>query len=118
MLRWIEVSVFSLCVSVRLSVRVGLDIELAIALSEGIPIIDPTFYADKVACPDESIAHVFRRAPQSEEDIPLLQERINIMRENGRILCEVSLGKYRPLSEPFTHPSRLHKLMLTFLFPR
>ena len=83
--------------------RVELDIELAIALSEGIPIIDPTFYADKVACPDESIAHVFRRAPQSEEDIPLLQERINIMRENGRILCEVSCRQDRLSSEHCNH---------------
>ncbi|KAL1667463.1 hypothetical protein GGF50DRAFT_48437 [Schizophyllum commune] len=64
------------------------------ALSEGIPIIDPKFYADKEACPDELIAHVFRRAPQSEEDIPLLQERINIMRENGRILCENFGGSF------------------------
>ncbi|KAL1686148.1 hypothetical protein GGG16DRAFT_64815 [Schizophyllum commune] len=71
------------------------------ALSEGIPIIDPKFYADKEACPDELIAHVFRRAPQSEEDIPLLQERINIMRENGRILCEQFGGSFAGFIDAF-----------------
>ncbi|KAL1727142.1 hypothetical protein EV714DRAFT_286708 [Schizophyllum commune] len=71
------------------------------ALSEGIPIIDPTFYADKVACPDELIAHVFRRAPQSEENIPLLRERIGIMRENGRILCENFGGSFTGFIDAF-----------------
>uniref|UniRef100_D8PY05 Queuosine 5'-phosphate N-glycosylase/hydrolase n=1 Tax=Schizophyllum commune (strain H4-8 / FGSC 9210) TaxID=578458 RepID=D8PY05_SCHCM len=64
------------------------------ASSEGTPITDPKFYADKDACPVELIAHVFRRAPQSKEDIPLLQERISIMRENGRILCEDFGGSF------------------------
>lgn len=36
------------------------------------------------------IAHVFRAAPQSQETIPLLAERIAILRENGSILCKVS----------------------------
>ncbi|KAL1673087.1 hypothetical protein EV122DRAFT_223442 [Schizophyllum commune] len=71
------------------------------ALSEGIPIIDPKFYADEKACPDELIAHVFRRAPQSEEDIPLLQERVQIMRENGRILCEKFGGSFAGFIDAF-----------------
>ncbi|KAL1719063.1 hypothetical protein EV715DRAFT_290730 [Schizophyllum commune] len=71
------------------------------ALNEGIPITDPKFYADKDACPDELIAHVFRRAPQSEEDIPLLQQRIDIMRENGRILCENFGGSFAGFIDAF-----------------
>ncbi|KAL1705492.1 hypothetical protein EV121DRAFT_279623 [Schizophyllum commune] len=71
------------------------------ALSEGIPIIDPKFYADSDACPDDLIAHVFRRAPQAEEDIPLLQERINILRENGRILCETFGGSFAGFIDAF-----------------
>ncbi|KAL1745830.1 hypothetical protein HDZ31DRAFT_81702 [Schizophyllum fasciatum] len=58
------------------------------ALCEGIHITGPQFYASEELCPDTLIAHIFRRAPQSEEDIPLLAERIQIMRENGKILCE------------------------------
>ena len=80
-----------------------MNVDFATALSEGIPIIDPKFYANKDACPDELIARVFRRAPQSEEDIPLLQERINIMRENGRILCEVSCRQDGLSSEHCNH---------------
>jgi hypothetical protein len=62
-----------------------------IALDEdGLPMTDPAFYSSEDLCPDSLIAHIFRRARQSKEDVPLLQERIAIMRENGSILCEVS----------------------------
>ena len=60
-----------------------------IALEEGIPITDPAFYASESRCPDELLAHVFRPVPQSKERIPLLLERIAILRENGLILCKV-----------------------------
>jgi hypothetical protein len=63
---------------------------LCTALEEGIPITDPTFYSSESLCPDSVIAHVFRPAPQSAETIPLLKERITIMREVGFILCAVS----------------------------
>ena len=60
------------------------------ALEEGIPITDPAFYSSELLCPDSTIAHVFRAAAQSTETIPLLKERIAIMREVGSILCTVS----------------------------
>jgi len=63
----------------------------AVALEEGIPITDPTFYASEERCPDSLIEHVFRAAPQSMEGIPLLRERIAIMREVGAILCTVGI---------------------------
>ena len=40
------------------------------------------------------IEHVFRPAAESTEVIPLLQERISIMREVGSILCSVSIRLY------------------------
>jgi len=61
------------------------------ALEEGIPITDPTFYASEERCPDSLIEHVFRAAPLAIEGIPLLRERIAIMREVGAILCAVSI---------------------------
>ncbi|KAI0366779.1 hypothetical protein BV20DRAFT_631219 [Pilatotrama ljubarskyi] len=64
------------------------------ALEEGIPFTDPSFYASETRCPDELIKHIFRRAAQSSEDIPLLLERIAILRENGRILCEQYGGSF------------------------
>ncbi|CDO77602.1 hypothetical protein BN946_scf184936.g27 [Trametes cinnabarina] len=64
------------------------------ALEEGIPLTDPSFYASSSRCPDSLIEHVFRRAPQSIESIPLLEERAAILRENGRILCENFGGSF------------------------
>ena len=59
------------------------------ALDEGIPITDPTFYSSEIRCPDSVIAHVFRPAAHCSEPIPLLHERIAILRQNGKILCKV-----------------------------
>jgi Potential Queuosine, Q, salvage protein family len=61
-------------------------------LEEGIPITDPFFYASEERCPDSLIEHVFRVAPQASEGLPLLEERIAIMRQVGSILCDVSVG--------------------------
>lgn len=65
---------------------------LILALEEGIPITDPSFYASEERCPDSLIEHVFRVAPHASEDLPLLPERIAIMREVGAILCAVSVA--------------------------
>lgn len=59
------------------------------ALEENIPITDPAFYGSEVLCPDALIAHVFRAAAVSKEQVPLLKERIAIMREVGSILYKV-----------------------------
>lgn len=53
-----------------------------------IPITTPSFYADEIECPDEKIAYVFRSS--TEEAIPLLQERIQCLREAGQVLEDVS----------------------------
>lgn len=61
-----------------------------LALEEEIPITDPRFYSSETRCPDSLIEHIFRATNQSNEPIPLLRERIAIMREVGYILCNVS----------------------------
>lgn len=58
-------------------------------MEEGIPITDPKFYSSELLCPDSMIEYVFRPVAQSSEIIPLLSERISIMREVGSILCTV-----------------------------
>ncbi|KKK25463.1 hypothetical protein P175DRAFT_0513496 [Aspergillus ochraceoroseus IBT 24754] len=55
------------------------------ALDEDIPITDPEFWTDEEACTEDVIKHVFRSA--TDEEIPLLQERIQCLREAGRVLC-------------------------------
>lgn len=56
-----------------------------VALEEGIPITDPAYYGYKAT--DQDIANIFRS--DTKESIPMLSERIKVMREAGRVLCEV-----------------------------
>ncbi|KZP18587.1 hypothetical protein FIBSPDRAFT_933362 [Athelia psychrophila] len=71
------------------------------ALEEGIPITDPTFYSSAEKCPDSMIEYIFRPAAQSTEVIPLLQERISIMREVGSILCRDFQGSFKRFVDEF-----------------
>ena len=47
------------------------------SFEEGIQPTDPTFFTSGIRCPDE---HVFRPSSQSREAIPLLRERIAVLR--------------------------------------
>lgn len=71
---------------------------IPLALEEEIPITDPRFYSSETLCPDSLIEYVFRPAKQSNEPIPLLPERIAIMRQVGYILCNV--GNHSHFSKP------------------
>lgn len=59
------------------------------AIDEGIPITDPHYYSNEDRCSNQMLEHIFRPADGCNEKIPLLAERIAIMRENGAILCNV-----------------------------
>lgn len=52
-----------------------------------IPITSSDFWQDENECTDEVLRHVFRSA--TDEEIPLLEERIACLREAGSILYEV-----------------------------
>lgn len=71
------------------------------ALEDDIPITDPNFYSSETLCPDSLIEHIFRPAEQSSETLPLLRERIAIMREVGFILCNSFGGSYQGLIDEF-----------------
>jgi len=62
------------------------------ATDDGIPITDPLFYSSEQRCPDSLIRGIFKPSSSSKEKIPLLTERIKIMREVGRILCSVRIS--------------------------
>jgi len=82
--------------SVKYFFRVASSLKpFALALEEDIPITDPQFYSSETLCPDSLIEYVFRAAPQSSESIPLLRERITVMREVGFILCNVRHHRYK-----------------------
>lgn len=52
-----------------------------------IPITSPKFWVNEDECTDKILKYVFRSA--TPEEIPLFQERINILRQAGKILTEV-----------------------------
>lgn len=69
------------CLPVRSS---GKTILTGTLLLLGHPITTPDFWQDLDACPDTLLEHIFRSA--TPEAIPLLAERISILREAGTIL--------------------------------
>ncbi|KAI4246753.1 MAG: hypothetical protein L6R40_001782 [Gallowayella cf. fulva] len=56
------------------------------ALEEGTPITTPSFWTNEIECTDDLLRNVFRSA--TSEPMPLLQERIDCIREAGRIISE------------------------------
>lgn len=59
------------------------------ALDEEIPITKPSFWINEAECTNEVLHYVFRSA--TAEDMPLLEKRIDCMREAGQVLQKVSL---------------------------
>ncbi|MBW0495374.1 hypothetical protein O181_035089 [Austropuccinia psidii MF-1] len=56
------------------------------ALDEGHPVLDPQFYANQAT--DENLTHIFRPSDGGDRcPIPLLKERITILRHSSQILC-------------------------------
>ncbi|KXS97841.1 hypothetical protein AC578_7631 [Pseudocercospora eumusae] len=60
------------------------------ALDEGIPITTPRFWRNQ-QCTDELLRHVFRSA--TAEAIPLLEQRIEVLREASNILRQAFPGE-------------------------
>ncbi|KAB5582337.1 hypothetical protein GE09DRAFT_1074548 [Coniochaeta sp. 2T2.1] len=56
------------------------------ALDEDIPITDPHFWVNEEELTLDTLRHVFRSA--SDEEIPLIEERLACIREAGRVLYE------------------------------
>ena len=59
------------------------------ALEEEIPITKPSFWVDETECTDEVLRYIFRSA--TFEDMPLLEKRIDCMREAGQVIQKVNL---------------------------
>ena len=66
----------------------GLVAALQRALDEGIRITDPMFWHDEEECTEDVCRHVFRSATD-EEEMPMLKERIMVLREAAEVLCKV-----------------------------
>ncbi|KAH8696330.1 hypothetical protein BGW36DRAFT_360174 [Talaromyces proteolyticus] len=62
------------------------------ALDEDIPITSPDFWLDEDALTEDVLRHVFRSA--TDEQIPLFEERLECLREAGRVLDEKFDGSF------------------------
>ena len=62
------------------------------ALAEGLPITTPQFWTNTAVCTDDVLRNVFRS--DTATSIPLLEDRIQCMREAGNILKEKFDGRF------------------------
>ncbi|KAL5343526.1 hypothetical protein BJX70DRAFT_352727 [Aspergillus crustosus] len=62
------------------------------ALDEDIQITNPEFWVNEEECTEDLIKHVFRSA--TDEELPLLKERLECLREAGRVLCSDFEGSF------------------------
>ena len=62
------------------------------ALAEDIPITTPSFWTNETECTDDLLRHVFRS--DTSTPIPLLSERIHMIREAGDILTSHFSGTF------------------------
>ncbi|KAI4214933.1 MAG: hypothetical protein LQ351_002648 [Letrouitia transgressa] len=67
------------------------------ALNDGIPITNPKFWLDEKECTLELWCHVFRSA--THEPIPLLAERVECVREAGRVLRDQFSASFKTCIE-------------------
>ncbi|EPX71430.1 uncharacterized protein SOCG_01648 [Schizosaccharomyces octosporus yFS286] len=85
------------------------------ALDNNIPITTPSFYANETLCPDDLIASIF--ASDTKEPVPLLDERIRIMRASGKALLKHHRGRFVHLLETCNHSAQKFLELLLQDFP-
>jgi len=85
------------------------------ALERGIPITDPKFYSSLDQCPDILLQSVFASHAKSEEMMPILKERIVILRQVGSLLCEKFGGSYQGLLKYFEETYGPQRTALDFI---
>jgi hypothetical protein len=81
-------------------------------LESGIPVTDPTWLSK--ASHDE-LAMIFKS--DTKEQVPMLNERIELMQHAGQVLCQHFQGSFSHCIEQANHSAqRLIDLLLTY-FP-
>lgn len=55
------------------------------------PVTDPHFWTNEEEFTIDTMKHIFRSA--TDEEMPLLKERYDSLRESGRVLYEVRFGR-------------------------
>lgn len=60
--------------------------------TSGVPITSPSFWLDEGGFTEASFRSIFRS--ETEEEIPLLNERMECLREAGQVLEDASLSHH------------------------
>jgi hypothetical protein len=61
----------------------------------GIPITDPSYWQDEDKCNLDTMRYIFRSA--TEEEMPMIKERLDCLQEASQVLYEVGLFFPSPL---------------------
>ncbi|KAL8905742.1 MAG: hypothetical protein Q9207_002456 [Kuettlingeria erythrocarpa] len=85
------------------------------ALEEGIPVTTPSFWLNEDDCTDDLLKHIFRSS--TSETIPLLDQRIQCIREAGRILDADFSGSVIQLITKANRSAAALVNLLTIHFP-
>ncbi|GAA5883242.1 hypothetical protein JCM16303_007325 [Sporobolomyces ruberrimus] len=83
------------------------------AIEEGIDVTNPRWYGKEAT--DEDLRRVFRS--DQEEEMPLLDERIRVLREVGGVLCYKYEGSFEPLLTSANYSALSLVDKVTSLFP-
>ncbi|GAA5955014.1 hypothetical protein JCM3765_003161 [Sporobolomyces pararoseus] len=83
------------------------------AIEAGVDVTDPKWYGKEAT--DEELKTVLRS--DQVEEIPLLEERIRVLREVGGVLCEKFDGSFEPLLASANHSALSLVDKVTSLFP-
>ncbi|KAL8943029.1 MAG: hypothetical protein Q9216_001317 [Gyalolechia sp. 2 TL-2023] len=85
------------------------------ALEEDIPITTPAFWINETECTDDLLKHIFRST--TSEQIPLLDQRIQCIREAGHILASSFDGSVVNLVKQANNSAASLIELLTTHFP-
>jgi hypothetical protein len=66
-----------------------------VLITVGVPITSPSYWHSN-DCTDEILRNVFRSC--TEEEIPMMDERIRILREAAEVLCKVRIFTWKHAS--------------------
>ncbi|GAA5893329.1 queuosine 5'-phosphate N-glycosylase/hydrolase [Sporobolomyces salmoneus] len=83
------------------------------AIDEGVDVTNPQWYGREAT--EAELRHVFRT--DQEEEMPLLEERIKVLREVGGVLCDKYDGSFSPLLTSANHSALSLVNKVTSLFP-
>jgi len=99
-----------------LSAEKSLEALVDLIYRKGIPITDSHFWQDEEACTLDTLRNVFRSC--TDEEMPMLEERLACLREAGTVLYEVRMSTSLYFSPSLVGGMTMFHASLRFVFRR